>query len=102
MIYQTSLARFDPAIISDLVVQPLHSLFQKSLHPLVDKAAADANCPRNISDRHPLSEEQHNAATSGKTSRDGRGTLPRQERLALRRRELHRESGFPSTRHTQS
>jgi hypothetical protein len=57
VIRQASLARFDPAIISDLIVQPLHSLCQKSLHPLVDKAAADANRPRNIGDRHPLSEE---------------------------------------------
>jgi hypothetical protein len=57
VIRQTSLARFDPAIISDLLVQPLHSLCQKSLDPLVDKAAADANRLRNISDRHPLGKE---------------------------------------------
>jgi hypothetical protein len=32
--------------------------------------------------------------------RDSRGSLPREERLALRRCEVDRERGFATTRHT--
>jgi hypothetical protein len=52
-----SLTRLNTAIRSYFVVQPFHPLCQKPLHPLVDKAAADANRLRNIRDRHPLSEK---------------------------------------------
>src|ERR1700752_4752732 len=67
--------------------QAFESCVQKPLRPFVDKTAADPHGGGRVGDGHPISEQENNPATSGKTSRHGRGSLPREERLTLRRRQ---------------
>jgi len=81
------------------VSQSLHTLRQKPPHPCVDKAAADPNRGGNVRDRHALGDEEKKPAPAGTPRRNGRGALPRQERLTLGRREADRARGGAPTRH---
>jgi len=55
----------------------------------------------NVRDRPPVCQEEDDPGTPGQARRHGRGPLPRQERVALRRGEADGEGGFPSTRHSE-
>ena len=85
-----------------LVCQPFQTRVHKTSHPLVDKTSADADRRGNVGDRHPISQEENNPAPSGMPRRDGRRPLPRQQCLPFHWREVDREGGFASTRHTET
>src|SRR5262249_34623004 len=91
--------RHAPRAAARFVRQSLDALFLKPLDPLVDEAAADPDRGGNIRNRHAISDEANNPAPSGTPCRHGGGALPRQERLALRRREADGERSFASTSH---
>ena len=49
--------RFDPAITSWFIFQPLQSFLHKPLYPLVGMATAHANRGGNVGDRHTVSQK---------------------------------------------
>jgi hypothetical protein len=100
--WQVIEARLDPAPPSRFLLQPFQSRLYKPLYPLVGMATAHTNHGGNVGNRHTVSQEYYNPGTSGKPGRNVCRTLPRQERLALGRRETDRKGGFASTSHTDS
>ena len=100
LLCQGRVGRHAPGAAARFVGQSLHTRLQKPLRPFVDKAAADPDRGSNVTDRHPISQEQDHPAPSGTSRRNGGSPLPRLERLTFRRCEADREGGGASTRHT--
>src|SRR5215831_15737245 len=96
---QGSRAWHAPVARARFVRQPLQALLQKPLHPFIDKAAADPHGGGDVGQRYAIGHEYDNPGSAGTSRRDGGGALPRQKRLAVRRREANRESSFASTSH---
>src|SRR5215471_15943543 len=98
----TEVRRLRPAAVppSWLICQPLQTVLQKPLYPLIAMAAAQANGGGSIGDRHAVRQEEQQPATAGQASRDGGRPLPRQECQTLRRRQVDRERGFAPLHHT--
>ena len=82
------------------IVQPRQPFLHKPLYPLVGMVPAQAHGRRNGGDRYPVRQEENNPGTSEQPSTDGGRPLPREERLAFRRREGDLERGCASTSHT--
>ena len=87
------------AVPTRAVREPHHPLVKKPRDPLVDKASADPYRVGNVGDGYTISDEENNPSASGKTSRNGGGTLPCEERLSFLWGEGKRQSGFASACH---
>src|SRR5215471_3027440 len=94
--------RHAPAATSRSVGQSVETCLHKPLRPLVDKPAADPDGRSNRANRHLLREEEDNPSPSDTPGRNGGRALPRQEGVALGRREPDRQSGFASTSHIET
>jgi len=96
------LAQHVPMATSWFVGQPLQTRLKKALRPLIDKASADPDRVGNLGDGDPIGQKENNPAPSSTAHSDGGRTLPREQRLAFRRREADREGGCASTSHTET
>jgi hypothetical protein len=100
LLLRGSLARSAPVPAPPFVRQARDALLQKSPRPFVDKATAEPDQGRNVGDRDAIGAEEDNPGPSEQPVRDSGRPLPREERLALLRRESNSERGFASTSHT--
>ena len=89
-----------PVAAAGFVGQARYPVLQKPLRPFVYKAPADPDHGGDLDEGHAISQQENNPPTPGASRRDGGRPLPRQQRLAVFRREADREGGFPATRHT--
>jgi len=91
-----------PGATARAVSEARHSLVEKPLGPLVDKASADTHRVGNVGDGHAISDEENNPPASGTPSMNGGRPLPRQERLPFLWGEGQRQRGGASMSHSKA
>ena len=96
---QGGLALPGPSAASGFVCQAREALGKKPPHPLVDKAAADADRRGNGADGHPLGPEEQQTPSTRQTCRERRGPLPGAQGLPVGRGEAERQRGEASRGH---